>query len=121
MAQSLSATATDTQNWVTVCSLDAIAPNTGVNALIGTEQVAIFRIGSTDELYATGNFDPFSKAFVMSRGILGDRQGVLKVASPIYKQNFNLKTGICLDDETVSIPVYPVRIADGQVQIGTPN
>ncbi|MEO1593551.1 MAG: nitrite reductase (NAD(P)H) small subunit [Cyanobacteria bacterium J06632_22] len=32
-----------------------------------------------------------------------------------------MKTGICLDDETVSIPVYPVRIADGQVQIGTPN
>ncbi len=109
----------DLINWVTICSLDAIAPNTGVNALVGTEQVAIFRIGPTDEVYATGNFDPFSKAFVMSRGILGDRQGVLKVASPIYKQNFDLKTGICLDDDTVSLPVYPVRIVNDQVQIGT--
>ncbi|MEO0869168.1 MAG: nitrite reductase small subunit NirD [Cyanobacteria bacterium J06642_11] len=108
----------DTTNWVTICALDKIAPNTGVNALLGTEQVAIFRIGSTDEVYATGNFDPFSKAFVMSRGILGDRQGVLKVASPIYKQNFDLKTGVCLDDETVSLPVYPVRVVDNQVQIG---
>lgn len=111
-------TTADSTAWVTICALDAIAPNTGVNALVGTEQVAIFRIGSTDEVYATGNFDPFSKAFVMSRGILGDRQGVLKVASPIYKQNFDLKTGVCLDDKTVSLPVYPVRVVNDQVQIG---
>ena len=119
MVKSLSTTAVeaDSINWVTICPLDAIAPNTGVNALVGQEQVAIFRIGSTDEVYATGNFDPFSKAFVMSRGILGDRKGVLKVASPIYKQNFNLKTGVCLDDETVALPVYPVQIVDEQVQV----
>ncbi|MEM6451612.1 MAG: nitrite reductase small subunit NirD [Cyanobacteria bacterium P01_D01_bin.105] len=109
---------TESVSWVTVCALDAIAPNTGVNALVGKDQVAIFRIGETDEVYATGNFDPFSKAFVMSRGILGDRQGTLKVASPIYKQNFSLETGVCLDDETISLPVYPIRIVDHQVQIG---
>jgi len=114
-----STTVSDVTEWKTVCALDAIAPNTGVNALIGTEQVAIFRIGTTDEVYATGNFDPFSKAFVMSRGLLGDRKGVLKVASPIYKQNFNLKTGACLDDETVTIPVYPIQVVNGQIQVGT--
>ena len=113
-----SATTADTTKWVTVCVLDAIAPNTGVNALVGTDQVSIFRIGQTDKLYATGNFDPFSQAFVMSQGIVGDRKGVLKVASPIYKQNFDLKTGVCLDDATVSIPVYPVRAVNGQVQVG---
>lgn len=117
MVQSLSTMSVETEtSWVTVCALDAIAPNTGVNALIGTEQIAIFRVG-TEEIYATGNFDPFSKAFVMSRGIVGDRNGVLKVASPIYKQNFNLKTGECLDDETVHIPVYSVRVVDNHVQI----
>ena len=103
--------------WITVCSLDAIAPNTGVNALVGTTQVAIFRIGETDEVYAIDNFDPFSKAFVMSRGLIGDRQGILKVASPIYKQNFNLKTGDCLDNDTVKLAVYPAQVVDGQVQI----
>ena len=118
MVQLLS-TAVDAVNWVTVCDLNAIAPNTGVNALVGTEQVAIFRIGATDEVYAVGNFDPFSKAYVMSRGIVGDRLGVLNVASPIYKQNFNLKTGVCLDDETISLPVYPVQIVGSQIQIGT--
>ncbi|NEQ50561.1 MAG: nitrite reductase small subunit NirD [Leptolyngbya sp. SIO3F4] len=119
MVQSLSTQSVATLDWVTICPLDAIAPNTGVNALLGVEQVAIFRIGNTDEVYATGNFDPFSKAFVMSRGIIGDRKGVLKVASPIYKQNFNLKTGECLDDAAITIPVYPARVVDGQVQVGT--
>lgn len=103
--------------WTTICALGAIAPNTGVNALVGSEQVAIFRIGETDEVYAVSNFEPFSKSYVLSRGIVGDRKGVLKVASPIYKQNFNLKTGECLDDETVTIPVYPARVVDGQVQV----
>ena len=120
MGQSLSATTVenDSANWVTVCALEAIAPNTGVTALVGTEQVAIFRIGQTDEVYAVGNYDPFSKAFVMSRGIVGDRQGVLKVASPIYKQNFDLKTGVCLDDEAIALPVYSTRVIDNQIQIG---
>ncbi|MBW4617891.1 MAG: nitrite reductase small subunit NirD [Cyanosarcina radialis HA8281-LM2] len=121
MAHSLSTQAqlaqTEQMQWMRVCALAEIAPNTGVNALLGAEQVAIFRIGSSDEVYAISNFDPFSKAFVLSRGIVGDRKGVLKVASPIYKQNFNLKTGECLDDETVKIPVYPVQVVDEQVQV----
>ena len=120
MVQSLSTQvqSADPTQWITICSLDAIAPNTGVNALVGKEQIAIFRVREA-EVYATGNFDPFSKTFVMSRGLVGDRNGVLKVASPIYKQNFNLKTGECLDDATVTIPVYPARIVDNQVQIKT--
>ncbi|MEM6252302.1 MAG: nitrite reductase small subunit NirD [Cyanobacteria bacterium P01_D01_bin.156] len=119
MTQSVSTQdpAVATDRWIAICPLDAIAPNTGVNALVGTNQVAIFRIGETDEIYAIDNFDPFSKAFVMSRGIIGDRKGVLKVASPIYKQNFNLKTGACLDDDSVKLASYPARLVDGQVEV----
>ena len=105
------------KQWTTLCSIQTIFPNTGVTALIGNEQVAIFRIGETDEVYAIGNYDPFSQAYVMSRGIIGDRKGVLKVASPIYKQNFSLKTGQCLDDDTVTLPTYPIRVLEGNVQV----
>lgn len=103
--------------WVDICLLEAIAPNTGVCALVAGEQVAIFRVGTEDEVFAISNRDPFSKAFVLSRGIVGDRNGIPKVASPIYKQNFNLITGQCLDDETVSIPTYQVRVVEGRVQV----
>ena len=102
--------------WQTICPLTRIIPNTGVCALVNNQQVAIFRI--SDRVFAISNYDPFSNAYVLSRGIVGDRQGIPKVASPIYKQNFNLITGECLDDEAVSVPVFPVRVMDGQIQVG---
>lgn len=104
--------------WVSVCPVDRILPNTGICALVNGEQIAVFRIGQSETVYAISNYDPFSKAQVLSRGIVGDRSGIPKVASPIYKQNFNLITGQCLDDETVTVPTYPVQVTDGQVQIG---
>ncbi len=116
MVQSLQVSDTVT-TWVDVCSLNAIAPYTGVCALVKGEQVAIFRVGNGDEVYALSNYDPFSKAFVLSRGIVGDRNGTLKVASPIYKQNFSLTTGQCLDDETVNIPTFGVRVVADRVQV----
>jgi nitrite reductase (NADH) small subunit len=102
--------------WITVCQLEQILPNSGVCALVVDKQIAIFRTAA--EIYAIDNYDPFSKAYVLSRGLVGDRNGIPKVASPIYKQNFNLQTGECFDDPTVLLPVYPVRVADGQVQVG---
>ncbi|MGL5807965.1 MAG: nitrite reductase small subunit NirD [Xenococcaceae cyanobacterium] len=109
-----------TLQWLDICSLSDLQPNTGVCALIAGEQVAIYRVetSSGTQVFALSNYDPFSKANVLSRGIIGDRAGILKVASPIYKQNFNLATGQCLDDETVIIPSYPVRIDGDRVQIG---
>jgi nitrite reductase (NADH) small subunit len=103
--------------WVRVCVLDDIIPNTGVCALVGKRQVAVVRVGEGSDVYAISNFDPFSKAFVLSRGIVGDRQGVPKIASPIYKQSFDLRSGICLDDPTVSLPIFPARVLDGVVEI----
>jgi nitrite reductase (NADH) small subunit len=117
MVQSLPVRDVVTQ-WIDVCAISDIQPNTGVCALVKGQQVAIFRIGYEEEVYAISNYDPFSKAYVLSRGIVGDRKGILKVASPIYKQNFNLKTGECLDDNSVRIPTYPVRVVEGRVQVG---
>jgi nitrite reductase (NADH) small subunit len=109
-------THTPVTHWTPVCALQDIYPNTGVCALINGEQVAIFRVG--EAVYALSNYDPFSKAYVLARGLVGDRNGTLKVASPIYKQNFSLTTGQCLDDEQVSVPVYPVQVVEGEVQVG---
>lgn len=106
-----------TAAWVPVCEIDDIIPGTGVAALLNGVQIALIRPTSKNEVYAISNFDPFSKAFVISRGIVGDRGGVLKVASPIFKQNFDLKTGQCMDDATVRLPVYPVRVIDGTVEV----
>ncbi len=108
-----------TQAWVDVCPLDRLVPGRGVCALVGPLQVAVFRV-SGDEVYALSNYDPFSRAFVLSRGIVGSKGDRLKVASPVYKQSFDLQTGECLDDPTVAVPTFEVRVFDGMVQVASP-
>ncbi|RZA05560.1 MAG: nitrite reductase small subunit NirD, partial [Moraxellaceae bacterium] len=105
----------DELEWVEVCGLGDITPNTGVGALIEQQQIAVFRVGQEKRVYALSNQDPFSKAFVMSRGIIGDLQGERVVASPIYKQHFSLATGRCLEDKDQKLLVFPSKIENGRV------
>jgi assimilatory nitrate reductase catalytic subunit len=99
-----------------VCRLEDIVPDTGVCALVGGEQVAVFRL-ACGGVYAVGNHDPLSGANVLSRGIVGDVKGELVVASPVYKQHFSLVSGRCLEDATVRIPVYEARVEEGFVVV----
>jgi nitrite reductase (NADH) small subunit len=107
----------EAEEWVEVCCLDDIIPGTGVAALVHGQQIAIVRPQAGNEVFALSNFDPFSKAYVLARGIVGDKGGVSKIASPIFKQNFSLRTGECLDDPSVKIPVYPTRIRGDRVEV----
>jgi NAD(P)H-dependent nitrite reductase small subunit len=104
-----------------VCRLDQIDKEGGVAALVAGEAVAVFRTYD-DELFALSNFDPFGRASVLSRGIVGTRtvgdQQVPFVASPLLKQPFDLRTGICIDDPAVVVPTYAVRLVDGIVEVG---
>jgi nitrite reductase (NADH) small subunit len=100
---------------VNVCRFEDILPCSGVAAWVEGRQIAIFR--TDDGVFAISNYDPFSQAYVLARGIVGDRKGILKVASPVYKHSFNLATGECLDDASVKLPAYPVEVIDGMVRV----
>jgi nitrite reductase (NADH) small subunit len=102
--------------WITVCKLADIVPDTGVCALVNGQQVAVFRLAD-DSVYAIANLDPFSEANVLSRGIVGDLKGELVVASPIYKQHFNLLTGQCLEDAEVRVAVYAAQVEGDSVLV----
>lgn len=104
--------------WTDVCALADLIPGRGRAALLNGQQIALFRFPFDDELFAVSNFDPFSKAFVISRGIVGTKGDVRKVASPIFKQSFDLRTGECLDDPDVSLDTYDIRLVDGRIEIG---
>ena len=62
--------------WIEICDLNDIIPNTGVAALINNLQIALFRVGNEQQVYALSNQDPFSQAFVISRGIIGDLNNI---------------------------------------------
>jgi len=102
---------------VAVCPVERLIPGRGVAALLPDgRQVAIFRTAD-EEFYGISNIDPFTRAAVLSRGIVGDSKGVPIVASPLLKQQFDLRTGVCLDDESVAIRTYQIRVIEGVVHI----
>lgn len=106
----------ESSDWLSVCQESDLIQNIGVCALFGERQVALFKINNGD-IVAIDNYDPFSDANVLSRGICGDIKGQAVVASPIYKQHFNLSTGQCLEEKDVCIPSYNVRLVNGTVQV----
>ncbi|MGV0643764.1 nitrite reductase small subunit NirD [Mycolicibacterium sp. XJ2546] len=108
----------EVQVWTAACPYDFLIPNRGVGVLLQDgSQAALFRLDD-GSLHAVGNIDPFCGAAVMSRGIVGDRDGRAIVQSPIKKQAFALDDGVCLDDPEVSLPVYSTRVTDGHVEVG---
>lgn len=104
--------------WTAVCKYTQLEPGRGVAALVDGAAVAVFRLGD-GSVHAVGNVDPFSGASVISRGITGMRaDGTATVASPMYKDVFDLVTGRALDAPEVRLPVYAVRRHRGLVWIG---
>ncbi|MFT6030351.1 MAG: nitrite reductase (NADH) small subunit [Oleiphilaceae bacterium] len=102
-----------------ICNKSDLVENSGVCALINDEQVALFYLPHTEKkLFAVSNWDPIGKANVLSRGILGDIKGKIVVASPLYKQHFDLETGICIEDETVKLKTFPIFLEGDSVIIG---
>ncbi|MFK3843492.1 MULTISPECIES: nitrite reductase small subunit NirD [Serratia] len=103
--------------WITLCPITDILPGTGVCALIGDQQVAIFRPYDDEQVFAISNIDPFAQASVLSRGLIAEHQGELWVASPLKKQHFRLHDGYCLEDDSRSVAHFTSRVLDGMVQV----
>ena len=99
-----------------ICPYLRLPLERGVAALVDGEQVAVFRTAD-GSVHAVSNLDPFSGAMVLSRGIVGSRGDRPTVASPVYKQVFDLETGECLDDPSVRLVVHPVQVRDGVVEV----
>jgi len=110
------ATAAPQHGWAAICWYGDLQAERGAAALIGQLQVAVFRTFD-GSLYAIGNQDPFTGAFVLSRGIVGSRAEIPTVASPLHKQVFDLRTGACLDDPAVAVPAFQVRVRNGLVEV----
>ena len=112
----------DAPRWVDVCALDDLPFDAGVAALLdeglsSEHQIALFRIEDSNEVYAVANFDPFSRANVLGRGILCHIRGEPAVASPVLKQHFSLRDGRCFEDASVRIATYAALVRDGRVLV----
>ena len=98
-------------NWVAICRLNDIVPDTGVCALLGGRHVAVFRVGdASPKIFAIDNVDPNAGASVLSRGLVGSIGKRIVVASPIYKQHFDLASGECIEAPEHSVATWPARV-----------
>jgi len=100
-----------------VCAATDILPDTGVCALVEGVHVAIFRVGPTQQFFAIDDVDPKSGASVLSRGLVGSLGDRIVVASPLYKNHFDLRNGECLEAPEHSVRAHAVRVEQGRVHV----
>ena len=112
-------TNTEIKTWHKAAKITDIPQNGGAAVLIKGKQIAIFNFTTKGEWYATQNLCPHRFEMVLSRGLIGDSSGEPKVACPLHKNSFSLETGQCLSGAPYQIDVYPVKIMDGFIYIGT--
>jgi nitrite reductase (NADH) small subunit len=105
-------------NWNKICKLSDLTEGCGAAVLIGGQQIAVFLVEG--KLFALSNLDPFTKQNVLSRGIVGSKNGKPKVASPLLKHGFYLETGEYTEDAAVSIATFQIKLEGGAVWVAQP-
>ncbi|GAB3599248.1 nitrite reductase small subunit NirD [Microbacterium tumbae] len=109
--------AAETDALVRVCAVGDLEVERGRAALFGAIQIALFLLAD-GSVHAVSNFDPYSAANVISRGIVGTRGDAPTIASPMHKQVFDLRTGDCLDaqgKDPIALRVWEVVVRGGDV------
>ncbi|WP_456489897.1 nitrite reductase small subunit NirD [Marinobacter nauticus] len=107
--------------WEAVCTVDDLVADSGIAVWTEDGPVAVFYLPHRlPALFAISHTDPFSGSNVLARGITGDLNGEPVVASPLYKQHFSLRSGQCLEDESVQVKVYPVLLDGNRIRLEVP-
>jgi NAD(P)H-dependent nitrite reductase small subunit len=108
------------REWVRLASVADVPEDGGIAVRYGDAQIALFHFASRGEWYATQNMCPHKRQMVLARGILGSQGDAPKVACPLHKKTFDLRTGGCLSGESLAIATFPVRIQGGDVLVELP-
>lgn len=107
-------------SWVSVGEIDDFPLDGGSTIKYGKVQIAVYNFASRGEWYACQQMCPHKKAFVLSRGIIGDANGIPKVACPLHKKAFSLQGGECLTGDDYSIKTFPVKVEGNRVLLELP-
>ncbi|OEK08138.1 nitrite reductase small subunit [Flavivirga aquatica] len=106
------------KEWFEVGKVSDFPENSGACIKHKTKQIAVYNFTRTGKWYASQNLCPHKMEMVLSLGMIGDKDGVPKVACPMHKKNFSLEDGSNLAGEDLKIATYPVKIEAGNVYIG---
>lgn len=104
--------------WFKAAPVSKFPKNGGACIKYKDKQIAVFNFTRENTWYACQNLCPHKMEMVLSRGMIGDENLEAKVACPLHKNNFSLKTGEHLNGDLEAIATYPIKIEDGFVYIG---
>ena len=110
------------KSWIQVCQTNDVRVGGSGCVKLGEVQIALFRMqeGTDGERwYAVQNLCPHDSRQVLSRGLSGDAKGEPKVACPLHKNSFSLRTGEHLAGAATNpewtLETFPVKEIDGLV------
>lgn len=104
--------------WFHVGDVSDFPENSGACIKYKTKQIAVYNFTRMSKWYACQNLCPHKLEMVLALGMIGDKDGIPKVACPMHKKNFSLEDGSNLGGDNLKIAVYPVKIKEGNVYIG---
>lgn len=104
--------------WFRAASVNDFPENGGACVKYKDKQIAVFNFTRENTWYACQNVCPHKLEMVLSRGMIGDAEGIPKIACPMHKKTFSLETGENLNGDLEAIATYPIKIEDHSVYIG---
>lgn len=106
--------------WVKAGRVSDFPVDGGAAIKHGKVQIAVYNFASRGQWYACQNMCPHMNAMVLSRGMIGTAGDEPKVACPLHKKPFSLKTGESLSGEEYALKVFPVRVENDDVFVKLP-
>ena len=100
-------------NYVKVASVSQVAPGTGIVANVNDKEVAVFNVDGT--FYVIDNTCKHRGGPLGEGEVEGDT-----VTCPWHGWQYNVKTGVCLTKDGITMDKYEVRVEDGDVKIAIP-
>ena len=100
---------------------DAFPRDGGIAVKYGNAQIAVFNFAGRGEWYATQNMCPHKKAFVLSRGIVGDAGGRAQGRLPAAQEDVLAATpaSVCRGED-YRIATFPVQVEGDDVYVELP-
>ncbi len=111
-------TLTEVKIWFKAAPIAKFPKNGGACIKYQDKQIAVFNFTREKTWYACQNLCPHKMEMVLSRGMIGEENMEAKVACPLHKNTFSLKTGENLNGSLEAIVTYPVKVEDGFVYVG---
>jgi len=108
----------EVKSWFRAALETKFPKNGGACIKYKDKQIAVFNFTREGKWYACQNLCPHKMEMVLSRGMVGEENMEPKVACPLHKNTFSLKTGENLNGSLDAIATYPVKLEDGFVHIG---